>query len=184
VLLLDAFLTGSRADVAVAGARRRPFNDYFCTYNRTNLQERVQDLVTATAFLRSHSGVRSVVLAGCGRAGLWALLGAPAADAVAADCDRFDLTTDDELLDDDMFVPGLRRWGGFRTSAALAAPHPLLLHNIGSRFDAAPWIAAVYQAVAAQHSLSVDPDRRGDDALAAWLISYTGSRPGSSKGTT
>ncbi|HLV79386.1 MAG TPA: hypothetical protein VKT32_03860, partial [Chthonomonadaceae bacterium] len=45
VLLLDAFLTGSRADAAAESARQ-PFENFFTTYNRTDLQERVQDLIT------------------------------------------------------------------------------------------------------------------------------------------
>jgi hypothetical protein len=89
-------LTGELANSEVS-MRRNADND-FCTYNRTDLQQRVQDLITACAFAQTHSKGRRVVLSGTGRAGLWALLAAPAAKAVVADCDRLDLTTDESLL--------------------------------------------------------------------------------------
>ncbi|HMJ64038.1 MAG TPA: acetyl xylan esterase, partial [Candidatus Binatia bacterium] len=85
VILLDTFLTGELASPEVA-QKRKQTTTHFTTYNRTDLQERVQDLITACAFAQSHGKGRRVVLCGSGRAGLWALLAAPAADAVVADC--------------------------------------------------------------------------------------------------
>jgi dienelactone hydrolase len=169
VLLLDTFLTGERASAQALAARQRPFGEFFDTYNRTNLQERVQDILTAVAYLRSRPGVQSVGLAGQGQAGLWALLAAPAADVVAADCDRTDLTTDDALLTDDLYAPGLRRLGDFHTAAVLAAPHPLLLHNTGDKFAAMTWIQDVYGSLGAVPALHTETTLTTDAALAAWL---------------
>ncbi|HZT40896.1 MAG TPA: acetylxylan esterase [Chthonomonadaceae bacterium] len=168
VLLLDAFLTGSRADAA-AEAARKPFERFFTTYNRTDLQERVQDLITACAYLRSRPDVHSVAIAGQGRAGLWALLAAPVADAVAADCARLDLTTDDALLADDLFTPCLRRLGDFATAAVLVAPHPLLLHDTGDHFTAAAWIDTVYKSLGAARSFRQEKSRMTENALVSWL---------------
>jgi dienelactone hydrolase len=165
VLLLDAFLTGERADAAVEAARRPPFGKYFSTYNRTDLQERVQDLLTACAYLRSRRDVRSVTLAGLEKAGLWALLAAPAADAVAADGAQTDLTTDDALLADDLFAPCLRRMGDFHTAAVMAAPHPLLLLNTGAKFVSADWIADVYRSLGAAAALHIETGPIGEEAL-------------------
>jgi dienelactone hydrolase len=168
VLLLDAFLTGERADPACEAARH-PFEKFFTTYNRTDLQERVQDLVTACAYLHARAEVRSVALVGEGQAGLWALLAAPAADAVAADCVHLDLTTDDALLTDALFTPCLRRLGDFHTAAVLAAPHPLLLQNTGDKFTAATWIADVYQALDAAPALHTSSEPISDDTLIQWI---------------
>ena len=132
VILLDTFLTGSLAH-ATELAARKPFDNFFSTYNRTDLQERVQDLITACAFARAHSKGRRIVLGGEGRAGLWAMLAAPAADAVVADGANLDLSTDRVLMQQDLFVPGLRRIGAFEGAVALAAPNPFLGHNIGNR---------------------------------------------------
>ncbi|HLK61246.1 MAG TPA: acetylxylan esterase [Chthonomonadaceae bacterium] len=169
VLVLDCFLTGDLADAKALAARKRPFGEFFDTYNRTNLQERVQDLMTACAVARNHYAAKSVTLVGQGQAGLWALLAAPAADAVAADCAQLDLTTDAALLDADLYAPCLRRLGDFHTAAVLAAPHPLLLHNTGAKFTAAAWIGEVYHALGANPALHTSADRMDDSALAAWI---------------
>ncbi len=60
VLILDLFLTGERADAKASAARKVPFGEFFSTYNRTDAQERVQDLITAAAYLRSRGDVRTV----------------------------------------------------------------------------------------------------------------------------
>ncbi|HEY0549487.1 MAG TPA: acetylxylan esterase, partial [Verrucomicrobiae bacterium] len=106
VLLVEPFLTGAAKDAA-AERKRDYTKEFFTTYNRTDVQERVQDLVTACAFAQSHSKGRSVVLCGFGRAGLWAMLAAPAADALVADCAQFDSTSDQSFLAHDIFSPGL-----------------------------------------------------------------------------
>ena len=169
VLLLDAFLTGEHASAEALAARVRPFGEFFDTYNRTNLQERVQDILTAIAYLRSRTGIQYIGVAGQGQAGLWALLAAPVADAVAADCNQTDLTTDDALLTEDLYSPGLRRLGDFHTAAVLAAPHPLLLHNTGDKFSAAAWIQDVYGSLGAVPALHTELNPTTDAGLTAWL---------------
>lgn len=167
VLLLEPFLTG-KGPKAAEGRDDVPFGNYFTTYNRTLSQERVQDLITAAATLRAH-GAKEVMLAGFGAAGLWALLAAPAVDGVAADCNGLDLSTDDALCSDNLFVPGLRRMGDFRTAAILSTPHPLLLHNTGPHFNAAPWIAEVYHSLGAGNALRVEEEKLEDEVVAEWM---------------
>jgi dienelactone hydrolase len=142
VVLLDTFLTGELADEAAVKARK-PTNGFFTVYNRTDVQERVQDLITACAFAQTHGKGRHVVLCGTGRAGLWALLAAPAADAVVADCAQVDLRTDGSLMEQDLFAPGLRKIGAFEGAAVLAAPNSLLIHNTGEH-NSTDWIANAY----------------------------------------
>jgi dienelactone hydrolase len=142
VILLDTFLTGELANAEASKARKHTSGP-FTTYNRTDLQERVQDLVTACAFAHIHGKGRRVILCGRERAGLWAQLAAPAADAVIADCAGTDLTTDSELMKQDLFTPGLRKIGGFQGAALLAVPNPLLVHNTGAKFPT-EWLQAVY----------------------------------------
>ncbi len=169
VFLLDTFLTGELADTEAAKARH-PFENYFTTYNRTDLQERVQDLITACAVARSHGKARrTIILCGSGRAGLWALLAAPAADAVVADCDRFDPSSDQALLVDDLFVPGIRRIGGFEGVAMLAAPHPLVLHNTADKFPTAG-IRDTYLTSGALRVFREDSTLLGEEALADAIL--------------
>ena len=110
VLVLDLFRTGELTKVATA-TNRNYFDKFFTSYNRTDVQERVQDLVTACALARKNIEARKVVLVGVGRAGLWATLAASAADAVVADCDALDASADSAWLSADLFAPGLRKIG-------------------------------------------------------------------------
>jgi dienelactone hydrolase len=168
VLLPNLFLTGERADAA-AEAARNPDANFFTTYNRTDLQERVQDLVTLCAALRLKRGAATVTLVGLGRAGLWTLLAAPAADAVAADCAQLDLSGDDALLANDLYVPCLRRLGDFRTAATLAVPHPLLLHNTGANFTPGGWIGDIYHAIGKDSNLYIETAQVDEKRIVAWL---------------
>jgi dienelactone hydrolase len=165
VLLIDLFHTGGTATAALP---RDYFKDFFTTYNRTDCQERVQDLVTAAAFVRSQGRDRRVAFCGSGRAGLWTLLAAPAADLVAADCDGLRSENDEALLAQDLFVPGLRKLGAFEGVAILAAPQPLLLHNTGGNFSTAA-LQRVYKENRAAQRLRQQASTLADPAVADWL---------------
>ncbi len=174
VVLLDAFLTGTLADAEAAEARDH-FKNFFSVYNRTDLQERAQDLVTACAFAHLHGKGRRVVLCGAGQAGLWALLAAPAADALVADCNQLEVSSDAALLQQDLFIPGIRRTGAFAGSASLATPNPLLLHNGGERI-AGDWLKAAYSAAKASERLSVRAGAMSEQELAEWIVSSAARR--------
>ncbi len=166
VLLVDLFLTGERADKKVQ-ASRKLFDNYFTTYNRTDVQERVQDILTACAFGRRQAS--RVTVCGQGRAGLWALLAAPGADAVAADADTLNASNDQLLLAQDLFSPGLQKLGGFEGVAALAAPNPLFIHNTGAHF-LGHWLKDCYASANASTGLMVEDSRLNEASLAAWLV--------------
>jgi hypothetical protein len=140
VVGLDGFLTGA----SVSELPHPPFGVFFTTYNRTAAQQRVQDLLTTSAYLRTRSGEREVVVLGVGSRGPIALLAAPAFDGCTADCHRLNLKTDTALLEPEMYIPGLRKMGDFVTAAALAAPNKLSLYNTGTRFTPARRIEQLY----------------------------------------
>jgi hypothetical protein len=148
------------------------FANFYSTYNRTVLQNHVRDLVGAcsavqTAETRPHPRFR-VILLGAGEAGIWALMAAPAADAVAADANETDVSEDSMLLSRELFSPGLRNIGTFEGAPALAAPHPLLLHHTGEKFPTSV-IRSGYNAADASNYLTIDPKPRNDQALARWI---------------
>ncbi len=147
-------------------ATSNQFASFYTTYNRTLLQDRVRDLVTVCSVARSADPRISfrVLLAGSGRAGLWALLAAPGADAVAADCAGINTWDEATLLEPALFCPGLLCLGGFEGVALLAAPHPLLLYNIGKGFRA-DRVEAGYEAAKAKDKLRFDAKHLDDDAL-------------------
>lgn len=140
---------------------------FFTTYNRTFAQERVRDLVSACEWVKD-SGYKAI-LCGTGRAGLWSLLAAPAADAVVADCDALDVSSNVELLKPDLFVPGLRKIGAFEGVATLAAPHPILLHNIGENFPM-QGLGDVYSALKSNKFFHAEKKQIKDEDLAKWVL--------------
>jgi hypothetical protein len=165
VILLDTFLTGELANPD-ADAKRKYTSGYFSTYNRTDLQERVQDLITASAFAQSHGKGRRVVLCGSGRAGLWTLLAAPAADAVVADCAELDAQSDKKLMEKDLFAPGLRKIGGFEGAALLAAPNALLVHNTKDDFAS---IDQAYTGLRKPSAMRREAKPLDEAAQATWI---------------
>ena len=166
VLQIDRFTDGNYTN---------QFANFYTTYNRTKAQDRVRDLLTvctaASAGADPH-GPRffTVILCGTGRAGLWALLAAPAASAVVADCSQLDATSDSALLAPDFFVPGIRNIGTFQGAAILAAPHPVLLHNTGTDFPTED-LRAAYRAVEQTDRVRIVAGQLPDAELVRWLCS-------------
>ena len=111
VLLIDCFQTAS------AVAPRDRSHRYFSTFNRTDDQNRVQDILTALAFLSSRAS-GPVELYGLAEASLWSVFAAAVAPAdvrLHADTAWFRGTDQDYLRG--FSVPGIQRAGGI--SAAL-----------------------------------------------------------------
>lgn len=162
VLRLDSFSTEEPPD---------QFSNFFSTYNRTKVQSRVRDLLRICAAARGLSVGKSVpahvLLAGTGHAGPWALLAAPGADGVAADCCALDMGDENRLLSPDLFCPGLLAMGGFQTPTMLVAGHPLCLYNAGDRF-ASDGIKKAYAAAKATSSLTLHSEGISGTALADW----------------
>ena len=164
VLVVDHFST-------VASSNQ--FTNFYSTYNRTELQERVRDLLTVCTAAGSVATPREprfcdVILWGTGRAGLWALLAAPAVGAVIADCDQLDVGSDEALLAPDLFCPGIRNIGAFEGPTMLAAPHPLLLHNTGEAFPTDA-LRRTYRALGVGDKLRIVADRLPDSELVEWI---------------
>ena len=172
LLLIDAFQTGAAvAGRDIAGAGRNA-EAYYHVFNRSDDANRVQDVLTAIAFLRRHTESETVNVVGAGRAGLWVLLAA-ALDAgaltVAADLDRFD-ATDDAAYVNGMFIPGLRRAGDVRAAAPLLSRGRLLLHNVHPGFPVS-WFETSFEAAGRSERLRIHAQRSSAEALVAWLES-------------
>lgn len=162
VLVVRSFSSGEPPD---------QFANFFTTYNRTKLQARVRDLLAICAGAKGFNfggSEGNTVLFGVGAAGLWTLMAAPGANAVAADCNTVDALTDEQLLATDVFAPGLRNIGTFEGAAMLAAPNPLLLHNTGGSFPS-NGIRSAYQASGIPRKPRIEAGRVADDALVDWI---------------
>ena len=150
----------------ISEAKTNQADLFFTTYNRTFAQERVADLVNACSWAKKSDG--KVVLCGIGQAGLWALLAAPAADAVVADCEGVDVSSDVRLLKTDVFVPGLRKIGAFEGVASLAAPHPLFVNNTGGKFSTI-WLSDVYGSMKSAQAIKIQSDRAAAEQIFEWI---------------
>lgn len=115
VLLVDCFQTGS------AIAPRDRSHKFFTTFNRTDDANRVQDILTALAFLSSRKA-GAVDLYGTGEASMWCLFAAAVAPVdvtLHADTGWFRGSDADYLHN--FFVPGIERAGGVGAAQWLAA---------------------------------------------------------------
>ncbi|MHB1296710.1 MAG: alpha/beta hydrolase family protein [Anaerolineae bacterium] len=170
VLAIDPFGAGPLP----AGALARNDRDWFwSTFNPPLLGLRVQDIMTALAFLSERGAGGIPALLGLGAAGPWALLAAalsPARCAVVADVQCLDDLEDDATLVGNLFAPLLRAYGDLRVPAALVAPRPLLLANTHGRFPM-HWPQAAYGASRSLALLNETPERLDDEALLWWLQS-------------
>ncbi len=129
VLAIDVFKVGEHVIVPPSVMRDEKIK-HFTTFNKTDTQERVQDILTALRYLRDFEKVN---LLGIEEGGLWCMLAAALADDVNhVVADAVDLNLEDTAtLVDKVFVPGLARVGGFSTALALAAPAKLDMLRAG-----------------------------------------------------
>ena len=137
VLCIDPFLTGEQRGVTERTERLR-VGGFMDTFQPTDTAYRIQDVVTAAAFLRARRDLSDwVSVAGLGEAGLWALFGS-AVDGnfktTYADLSGFD-PSNDEAWAAHYYLPCIRSIGDVRTAAALIAPGALYVARAD---DAAP----------------------------------------------
>lgn len=156
---------GWTIDSVAAG--RDEFSDFFTTYNATLLQFAAKELLNTALEARMNKVVKRVVLLGEGPNGIMALMAAPAADAVAVDCNGFDPSNDEALLAPGYFAPGLRCIGGFQGAAMLAAPNRLLLYNTQGKFPTAD-IEAAYRAAGASDKLQIIAGPKTREEVLEW----------------
>ena len=113
LLAIDPFLP------ATDRRERSRIDRYFLSYNHSDDAERVQDVLTALAFLRQNAKGKPEMI-GVGRAGVWALFAAAAAPAevsLLADLQGFSGSDDD--FRERFNVPGIQRIGGLSTAMKL-----------------------------------------------------------------
>lgn len=164
VMSIDAFNTGA------AKARRDMSDPFFTTYNRTDVSNRVQDILTAVAFLESRPEVARVNLVGVGKGGLWCLLAralAPQLHRTLVDVSRFSSEEDGTYLEH-LYVPVLRRAGDFKTAAMMASATRLLIHNTGENFST-DWFRQAYELAGKTDLLEIESDELPREQVLSWL---------------
>jgi len=172
VLAIDAFLTGEYQTAGGQVGRNLNGITHWTTYNRTDHAERVQDILTAIAFLTSCSKVSDIHLVGLGRAGVWSMLARALTGSVSRtviDADRFD-NDSDEAWSGELYVPGIRRCGDVTTAGILVAPAPMMVMNTGKKFSASA-TARAYRAVGEPRLLRLREEPVPPKAIANYLMS-------------
>ncbi len=127
VLCIDPFLTGEELGTTNRTERLR-IGKFMDTFQPTDMGYRVQDIITAGAFLRARRDLSDdIAVAGLDDAGIWALF-ASAVDGgfstTYADFNGFDSNSDDAWVEKH-YTPCIRSIGDVKTAAALVAPSPL-----------------------------------------------------------
>jgi hypothetical protein len=176
--LIDALLDRGRAvltlDAGRAIARDHGVAHFSC-FNRTDAALRVQEVLTALAYLRSRAytvpgAAYTTHLVGLGRAGLLCLLARALAGSAAGravvDAGQFPCDDDDAWVKR-FDLPLLRRAGDLRTAVALSAPGPLWIHNAAPSFPAA-WCRQAYAAAGAPDAICVQNERADCAAIVEW----------------
>jgi dienelactone hydrolase len=170
IFAIDVLGTGELAtDKPKVDAR---YAGYTFGYNRPLLAERVHDILTAVAAVKSHPQARTVHVVGWESAGPWVVLArALAGDAIgrtAADLDTFRFESV-KAGDDLMMLPGVLKYGGLGAFAALCAPGELLLHNHrNTGTGALPPVA--YRAAGASGRLRREAERLPAANVVEWLL--------------
>jgi hypothetical protein len=114
-LLLTVFQTGD------AIAPRNRSAEFFLTFNRTDDANRVQDILTALAFLEQQDA-KDLHVRGTGKAAIWAFFAAAAAPAqVVVDAMPENFPGQDRDFLDQFFVPGIQRAGGLEAARRVLA---------------------------------------------------------------
>ena len=145
---------------------------FFTTYNRTDVANRAQDILTAISYLKGRNPNARLNVVGLGEGGLWALLArgvAPEIDKMVVDAAQFD-SSSDEAFAKSLAVPGIRLAGDFTTAVTIAPPTPLLIHNTGNKFNTEK-IEAVYKAFGKAGNFKSQSAELSASELAAWLSS-------------
>ncbi|MGA7234214.1 MAG: hypothetical protein WBY44_00945 [Bryobacteraceae bacterium] len=115
VLLIDAFQTGS------AVAPRNHDGKMFLTFNKTDDANRVQDILTALAWLQTNTpNTQHLRLVGLGKAAVWCLFAAAVSpEPVDLQADVSDFHGADEEFASQFFVPDIQRAGGLAAAKGL-----------------------------------------------------------------
>lgn len=169
VLAIDAFLTGEHPSPFEKPDRERESN-YFSTFSAADEALRVQDIMTAVAYLQGREDVSSINLVGLGEAGLWCLLANTFVDGLSCtvvDAVGFDSRSEAAWVEH-LNVPGILRAGGFDTAIAGAAPRLLMIHNTADAFDTEK-AKALYEILEAGDNLSVKSEKASEQEILDWL---------------
>jgi len=93
---------------------------HFVTYNRTDAQEQIQDILTAVKYLEDYDKIQIIGLEDAGPLVILSSVIIQDVSTVVADC-MYQNWEDEEFLLQKLFIPGLARYGGLATALLLTS---------------------------------------------------------------
>jgi hypothetical protein len=130
----------------------------------------VQDILTATSYLRSQFKGAGISLIGAGQSGLLAMLAralAPRFVKTVIDVSKFDIANDQEFIRL-LPIPGIRHAGDLLTAVTTAPLSPLLLHNTGERIDYGK-LGKIYSVMGKTGDFRSEKSQLPASQISAWL---------------
>ncbi len=131
VLVPDLFKQGEHVLQDSTKTRRDENIEHFTSYNLTDRQEQIQDLLTIVSAMRSNKELsQKIDLYATGNTGITGLFASTLINdlnKIVIDGNGFDPTTDQNMLT--LQMPGIMRIGGLKTVLALATNQNMLLYN-------------------------------------------------------
>lgn len=184
--LVDQLLKSGHAVVTIKNFQGLQFTEearkyrYFTTYNRTDIANQIQDILTVLSYLNNkvagkiQSGGEKIKVnvVAMGNAGLWALLArglSPEVNKMAVDVAQFDNTNDEAYLKQ-VPIPGIRRAGDFQTAITISPLNPLYIHNTGSKFQTKN-IAGIFRRLGKAGNFITQSTLIDNKKLVEWLSS-------------
>jgi dienelactone hydrolase len=132
VLAIDPFLTGEHHS-PYSHTKRTRVGSFMDTFEPTDTALRVQDILTATSWLRSRRDLSgSVDLVGLEDGGVWSLLAAgiyPDYRSVSAELNESYLAQD-KAWSGEFYIPGIRSVGDIQLAKKLVGPDRLTIRTI------------------------------------------------------
>ncbi len=131
VLVADLFKQGEHTLQDSTLTRRDEKARFFSTFNLTDRQEQIRDLLTLIRCIKESRDLSHTInLYSAGNSGLTALLLSSITsdlNKIVLDGDHFNPTTDQQMLT--LEIPGIMRIGGLKTVLALSSAQHLVLFN-------------------------------------------------------
>ena len=174
MLLIEPF--GFGQSLPPTGAEKtRGSTKFFTTFNRTDAAETIFDILTVLAGLgQVGENTHPVNLVAAGELGPLCLVARVLVTGeitksgklrTVIDMNGFDIDSDEAYLKQ-LNIPNIRKIGGLRAIAAVAANGPIWFHNVADHFDA-EWVQAAGKLNGVE--VKITRDKATTEQIAAWL---------------
>jgi dienelactone hydrolase len=172
VLAIDVFNTGEHILPHGMTTERNKNEPYFTTYNKTDTQQRIQDILTAGKYLKTRFQDANINLLGLHSAGIWCLLASPISSPLFNHiiCDEYQLNPNWPSQWLSFFIPGIAKYGGVQTALALDAKYDtkVTIYNVNQNLSKKK-IKKVYEMFGHENNLSILREKPGTQDIIKML---------------